>query len=266
MQPRHKLWLLLALIVVTLTAIFLFPPFGQQLSFHHFADDRSWYGIPNVVNVLSNIPFLFVSVFGLATVIRQPVPTAIRVVYIVLFVGVLLTGVGSAYYHWNPNNDTLVWDRIPMTIVFMALLSATISELISKKLGVQLLLPFLVVGIGSVLWWHYTETQGRGDLRLYMWVQFFPMLVLPLLLWLYYDKIQAPALRSLGWIVVWYVVAKVFEQMDQPIYMATGISGHTFKHLAAAVSTWYFVVLFKRKYTLSFIGENVSVRFYVVGK
>lgn len=248
MQPRHKLVLLLGLTVVTLTTLFLFHPFSQPLSFHHFADDRSRLGIQNFANVISNLPFLFVGVFGLSVVLQQPIPAAVRVIYAMLFLGVILTGLGSAYYHWNPNNNTLVWDRIPMSIVFMALLSATIAELMSKKLGVWLLLPLLLVGIGSVLWWHYSESQGRGDLRLYMWVQFYPMLALPLLLWLYYDPIKKPALQSLGWIVVWYVIAKIFEQLDRPIYAVIGISGHTLKHLAAAVSTWYFVVLFKRKY------------------
>lgn len=261
MQPQHKPWLLLVLTVVTLITIFLLHPFSQPLSFHHFADDRSWLGIQNFGNVMSNLPFLFVGVFGLVIVLQQPVPAAIRVMYAVLFFGVVLTGLGSAYYHWNPNNNTLVWDRIPMTIVFMALLSATIAELMSKKLGVKLLFPLLVVGIGSVLWWHHTENQGRGDLRLYMWVQFYPMLALPLILYLYYDPIHKSALGSLGWIVVWYVIAKVFEQLDQPIYQVVGISGHTLKHLAAAVSTWYFVILFKRKHLSnplpSFAGQSM---------
>jgi len=248
MQSRYKPWLLLALTVVTLTIVLLIHPFSQALSFHHFADNRSWLGIKNFGNVMSNLPFLFVGIFGLAVIIRQSISGAIRLMYAVLFLGVVLTGLGSAYYHWNPNNNTLVWDRIPMTIVFMALLSTTIAELMSKKLGVLMLLPLLIVGIGSVLWWHYTETQGRGDLRLYMWVQYFPMIAIPLLLWLFYDPIHKPVLKTLGWIVVWYVIAKIFEQLDRQIYAGIGISGHTLKHLAAAVSTWYFVLLFKQKY------------------
>ena len=248
MTLSQKMWLLLALTIITLIGVFLVPPIAQPLSFHHFADDRSLWGIPNFGNVASNLPFLIVAVVGLATVTRAAVSPAIKVTYIVLFLGVLLTGLGSAYYHWHPNNDTLVWDRIPMTIVFMSLLSATLSELVNRPLGIGLLFPLVAVGVGSVLWWHYTETLGKGDLRLYFWVQFYPMLAIPLILWLFYTPAIKPALHCLSWVVVWYVIAKVFEKFDYPIYRTIGISGHTLKHLAAAVSTGYFVLLFRRQY------------------
>lgn len=240
--------LLLALTIITLISVFLVPPIAQPLSFHHFADDRSLWGIPNFGNVVSNLPFLIVAVVGLTTVTKAAVSPAIKVNYIVLFLGVLLTGFGSAYYHWHPNNDTLVWDRIPMTIVFMSLLAATLSELVSRPIGIGLLFALVAVGVGSVLWWHYTETLGKGDLRLYFWVQFYPMLAIPLILWLFYTPAIKPALHCLSWVVVWYVIAKVFEQLDYPIYRTIGISGHTLKHLAAAVSTGYFVLLFRRQY------------------
>ena len=244
----QKMGLLLALTIITLISVFLVPPIAQPLSFHHFADDRSLWGIPNFGNVVSNLPFLIVAVVGLTTVTKAAVSPAIKVNYIVLFLGVLLTGFGSAYYHWHPNNDTLVWDRIPMTIVFMSLLAATLSELVSRPIGIGLLFALVAVGVGSVLWWHYTETLGKGDLRLYFWVQFYPMLAIPLILWLFYTPAIKPALHCLSWVVVWYVIAKVFEQFDYPIYRTIGISGHTLKHLAAAVSTGYFVLLFRRQY------------------
>jgi hypothetical protein len=135
-----------------------------------------------------------------------------------------------------------------MTIVFMSFMSATVAELVSRLLGIRLLAPLVAIGVGSVLWWHFTETLGKGDLWLYGWVQFYPMLAIPLLLWHYYTPAAKTALPSLIWIVVWYVIAKVFEQLDYPIYLAIGISGHSLKHLAAVVSTWYFVVLFRRQY------------------
>ena len=255
MAPSRKIWLLAFLTFATLVAIFLAPPIPQALSFHLFADDRSLWGFRNFGNVASNLPFLIVAIVGLVKVARAAVSPAIRATYALLFVGVLLTGLGSAYYHSNPNNDTLVWDRIPMTIVFMSLLAATVAELISRPLGIRLLVPLVAVGVGSVLWWHYTETQGRGDLRLYFWVQFYPMLALPLILWLFYVPAVKPILRCLVWVVIWYVIAKVLEQLDYPIYRAIGVSGHTLKHLAAAVSTWYFVLLFEKQY----LGGTVTV-------
>jgi hypothetical protein len=256
MKRSSRIWVLLAISLVSLAAIYLQAPIAQPISFHQFADTRSLFGIPNFGNVVSNLPFLVVGFYGLGTVLRSSVSAAIRLIYITLFIGVVLTGLGSAYYHWNPNNDTLVWDRIPMTIVFMSFLSATVTELVSRRLGGWLLIPLLALGIGSVLWWHYTETIGRGDLRLYFWVQFYPMLVIPLLLWLFYAPVVKTILPCLVWIVVWYVIAKGFEQLDFPIYHAIGVSGHTLKHLAAAMSTVYFVVLFRRRYGKA--GNHIS--------
>lgn len=170
-------------------------------------------------------------------------------IYGVLFAGILLTGLGSAYYHYNPNNDSLIYDRIPMTIVFMSLLSATIAELIDTRLGTRLLSLLVAIGVSSVLWWHYTESLGRGDLRLYGLVQYYPMLFIPLILLLFRSPTSNKGISCLIWAVVWYVIAKLLEKFDREIYSTLRfISGHSLKHLAAAVSTWYLVRLFEQKH------------------
>jgi hypothetical protein len=248
LKRNSKLWLLLGLTAVAAGIVLLLPQSGQAPGYHDFADQRMLWRIPNCWNVLSNLPFVVVGAAGLMSIWKARVPAAAAWMYGVLFAGVLLTGFGSAYYHWHPDNDTLEWDRIPMTLVFMSLLAATVTELVSRRLGMALFVPLLVMGVGSVLWWHYTELRGRGDLRLYGLVQFYPVLFIPLLLWLFYDPVYRPAIRSLVWVVVWYVVAKVAEVLDWPIYGVVGVSGHTIKHLAAAVSTGYLVQMFRRKY------------------
>ena len=248
MKPAQKTILLLICTIIAIIAVFSLHPIAQPLSFHNFADHRSWLGIPNFGNVASNLPFLVIGIIGLRLTWRAHVTSSIRLIYSILFIGVLLTGLGSGYYHSNPNNNTLVWDRIPMTIIFMALFSATVAELINMPWGLRLLFPLVFLGIASVYWWHYTEDKGHGDLRLYMLIQYYPMLFIPLILWLFYEPIHKPTLKCLLWVVIWYVIAKIFEQLDYPIFRTLGISGHTLKHLAAAVSTWYFVLLFRRKY------------------
>ena len=258
MTPAQKSGLFIAVTAVTLVAIFLVPRIAQPLSFHDFAVSRMIWGIKNFGNVVSNVPFVVIGVYGIWTVLATPAPGSLRSIYLVLFTGVLLTGLGSAYYHSHPDNDTLVWDRMPMTIVFMSFLSATLAELVSRPLGVRLLVPLVAVGIGSVLWWHFSETIGHGDLRLYFWVQFYPMLAIMLLLWWYYTPAVKAILPILVWIVVWYAIAKVFEQLDYQIYDFLGISGHSLKHLAAAVSTWYFVVLFREKYCSAAVGSGAK--------
>lgn len=259
MSFPNKLWLLAGLTGLSLIAIFFLRPMAQAVSFHAFADARGLLYIPNFGNVISNVPFVFIGAAGLVLVVMTPVALEIRITYVLLFLGVLLTGLGSAYYHWNPNNNTLVWDRLPMTVVFMSFLSATVSESVSRQLGTRLLLPLVALGIGSVLWWHYTEALGRGDLRLYFWVQFYPMVMIPLLLWLFYHPGTKPILPYLIWVVIWYAIAKIFEQLDYQLYWRIGISGHTIKHLAAAVSTAYFIALFRQKYMLKGVGAVDSV-------
>ncbi len=254
MQDKTKLWLLLGLTVVAVVVVSLMAPVPQVPGYHRFADARTIWGIPNCWNVLSNLPFVAVGVVGLVAVLRVGVLASFAWMYGVLFIGVLLTGFGSAYYHWHPDNDTLVWDRIPMTLVFMSLLAATVAELVNKRLGMGIFVPLLVAGVGSVLYWHWTELQGHGDLRWYGLVQFYPVLFIPLMLWLFFDPAYKGAIVSLVWVVVWYVLAKGFEVLDRPIYEAIGVSGHTLKHLAAAVSTGYLVKMFLRKYG----GKNSS--------
>jgi len=243
-----KSLILLAITGVSLILIFWIPPVRQDLAFHNFADARSLIGIPNAGNILSNIPFLVIGVYGIVVVLGSSQPFSIRVIYTMLFIGVILTGFGSAYYHWHPDNDRLVCDRMPMTIVFMSFLSAIIAEVVSRPVGVRLLLPLVALGIASVLWWRYTEATGKGDLRLYFWVQFYPMFAIPMLLLLYYTPIIKRIIPSLVWIVAWYAAAKVLEQLDYQIFHVVLVSGHTLKHLAAAASTGYFVHLYRVKY------------------
>src|ERR1700744_240251 len=193
MSRALKLGILALLTSGAIISLFAFQPIAQPTSYHKFADTRTFCGIPNFGNVISNLPFIFVGIIGLASMGKRVFAFKNPRNVGPLFIGVILTGFGSAYYHWNPNNDTIVWDRIPMTIVFMSLLSVVVAELINVRLGFALLIPLVGIGVGSVIWWHYTETIGRGDLRLYFLVQFYPMLVIPLLMWLFYKPGFAPA-------------------------------------------------------------------------
>ena len=248
MSKTAKLGFLFLVTTLAIAGVALIRPIPQSENYHHFADGRTIWGIPNFFNVVSNLPFLAIGGVGLCIVRRAE--KKMRPMYVTLFGGIILTGLGSAYYHWNPGDDTLVWDRIPMTLVFMSLLSATVSEVINQRAGRLLLTPLLLIGLGSVIWWHFTQSQGNGDLRWYGLVQFYPLIVIPLLLWLFYEPSHKPAIHSLGWVVIWYVVAKVAEVMDGNIYRAIAISGHTIKHLAAAVSTIFLVQIFARKYPM----------------
>src|SRR5215471_10083291 len=211
------------LAVASLAGLLLLPSIPQDQGYHQFADQRTIFGIPNFWNVVSNLPFLVVGAAGLRR-FRGDLAT------VVFFLGVFLTGIGSSYYHWDPNDPTLFWDRLPMTMSFAAILALVVQERVSERAGNILLWPALAVGVFSLLLWRWT-----GDLRLYFWVQFFPALAVILLFVLYspmytgtYYWIAAGAL---------YALAKLFEFADEPIYsVGKLLSGHTLKHLAAAAA------------------------------
>jgi hypothetical protein len=151
----------------------------------------------------------------------------------------LLTAAGSAYYHLAPNNDRLVWDRLPMTIVFMSLVAAMIAERISVRAALWLWPVLLAIGNLSVLQWHWSEQAGRGDLRFYAAVQVYAVLVLLLVLFLPPRYTRGSAL---GVVVALYVLAKLLETFDQQIFAAGhNVSGHTLKHIAAGFAGWWIL-------------------------
>jgi hypothetical protein len=245
----NKVSILIILTILVTVGVFVAGAIPESAAYHDLADKRPLWGVPNFLNVVSNLPFIIVGIIGLIVAGRTSAPGPLPSIYAVLFTGVLLTGLGSAWYHIHPDNNTLVYDRIPMTIVFMSLLSATLSEFVDLRLGGFLLIPLLIIGVSSVWWWHYTESQGAGDLRLYILVQYYPMLLIPLILLLFPSAGYRRGGPQLVRVVIWYFIAKVFDISDRVIYAFTGfISGHSLKHLAAAVATLYLVRLFQSKH------------------
>jgi hypothetical protein len=156
----------------------------------------------------------------------------------VLFSGVMLTGLGSAFYHYVPNNFTLIFDRLPMTLVFTAFFATIIYDYVDRRMGALVFYGFLVLGIYSVLYWYYTEIIGMGDLRLYAFVQFFPIVAVPLVLVFY--KNSKLYTQQVMFVFGAYVIAKVCEHFDAQIFEALHfISGHTIKHLFSALAVYF---------------------------
>ena len=160
----------------------------------------------------------------------------------VLSFGILLASLGSGYYHWAPDNHTLVWDRLPMTLMFMPIFSLIVYDFVGKDIGKIAFWISVPLGIFSIFYWQYTESIGQGDLRIYAFVQFFPMLIAPFILWLYPKKV--PYIKYVVFLLGWYIVAKLCEHFDKEIYAFLGFwSGHTLKHLFSAVSLVYVLKL-----------------------
>jgi hypothetical protein len=230
----------------------LLPRIPQPQSYHDFADQRTWLGIPNFGDVASNLLFAVSGAWGLIFLLgrrgeEQFIDPRERWAYALVFLGLLLTAFGSAYYHLAPDNARLVLDRLPMTLAFMGLVSAMMSERVSVAAGFYLLPALLLLGAASVVVWWYSEAQGAGDLRFYAALQVYAVLVLPVLLLL-----PARYTRGSDFAVIFglYVLAKIFESADRQIFSLDRhtISGHTLKHLAAgAAGFWIFGMLRKRE-------------------
>jgi hypothetical protein len=244
----QRIAILIGLLVAGLLGLFIIDPVPQDPSYHLFADGRSLFGIPNFNDVISNAGFLIVGFIGLFIITGTKrhdifVQSPDAWPYLVFFTGVALIGVGSAYYHLSPSNDRLFWDRIPMAVAIMAFCSALIADRIHNKAGNSWLLLLLVaLGILSLVYWRVTESHGHGDLRFYGFVQFYPVILLPVVLWLFPDY-RYTSIRFIGWMIAWYALSKVMEYYDNEVFELLGhtISGHTLKHIASASST--FIVL-----------------------
>ena len=245
---RRRLHILLGLLFVGLVGLLFMSPIPQDPAYHLFADTRSFFGIPNFGDVVSNAGFALAGILGSTAVLgaRKRLifssPQFSRP-YAVFFIGIALLSMGSAYYHWEPGNERLFWDRLPMSIAFMAFASAIIADRIHANAGNGwLLLVLIVLGVSSLLYWHYTEQAQRGDLRFYAFIQFYPLMLVPFILWLFPRYHYVPG-RYIGWVIAWYGLSKVLEQYDAAVFELLGytISGHSLKHLSAAVAS--FVVL-----------------------
>jgi hypothetical protein len=246
----------LGLGVAVLGSLFILPPIPQAESYHAFADDRALLGVPNFWNVVSNLPFLVVGVLALSWLVRHdqvgpnhPVlDRAERWPLVVFFCGVFLTAFGSIYYHLAPDNERLVWDRMPMTVAFMGFFSTMIAERISVRAGVLLLWPLVWLGFASVFNWQMGERRDAGDLRLYGFVQFYPLVSIPLMLLLFPARYTRTG--DIVAAIAFYGLAKLLEthSLDHGLYdLGQVVSGHTLKHLAAAMGAYFIYHMLRNR-------------------
>ena len=247
---RAGIYLLVALTITVAIAASLVPRTPQPLSYHHFADQRGCLGIANFGDVASNLLFAIFGALGLAYLggsasRAQFLDARERWFYFSIFLGLLLTAFGSSYYHLAPDNARLVWDRLPMTVVFMSLVAAMIAERVSVTAGVWLLPLLLIIGIASVLQWYASELRGSGDLRFYAAVQVYAGLVLLVAVLLPPRYTRSADLTV---VAALYIVAKVCETADRQIFsIGHVVSGHTLKHLAAGAAGFWILRMLKNR-------------------
>ncbi len=246
---KTKLILLTGFLIVFVAVLLFIPPIPQSEAYHNFADHRFWLGVPNFGDVVSNAGFIVVGILGLSSIFKTDLfdNNADRLPYTVFFAAVTLIGFGSAYYHWAPANETLFWDRLPITIAFMSLFAAVIADRIDRRAGIYWLLPILVAaGIISLVYWQQTEAVGTGDLRFYGMVQYFPVAAILFIIW-QVKEYKYTSGTPLIQVFVWYAASKLFEYFDKQIFelLSGAVSGHTLKHLAAAVAAYMILTMLR---------------------
>lgn len=238
-MTKYNLKLFTLLLIIILPAFFLLitGPIDQTISYHNFADKRSFWGINNFFDVISNLGFFIMGLLGLNQIRYIKI---YRWSWITFYLGVILVSFGSAYYHLNPINETLVWDRIPITIGFMGIFVGIISEIFKIKYEKVLLIALVAFGIFSVFYW-----QAYSDLRPYIWVQFTPIIALLYCAFAYPSDYINKKLILLS--IFFYMLAKVTEVYDESIFIISKntISGHTLKHLLATVAIFFLYSLKK---------------------
>jgi len=233
-SQQVRIALLVTVTAAVATVFWFVPRFPQPPSYHQFADHRSFLSIPNFGDVVSNVPFAAIGLFGVIFLLSRA--SALR----------FLTAFGSAFYHLAPDNARLVWDRLPIMVAFTATAAAMITERVEIRTGLLLLPVLLAVGIASVLQWNASELRGVGDLRFYAAVQVSCTLMLLLVL-------IFPARYTRGSdiavVVGLYALAKILETADKAIFQADAglVSGHTLKHLAAAGAGYWLLRMLRKR-------------------
>lgn len=240
-MERNNREILLGLIAAgTLAVALSVGPIPQDPAYHAFADRRALLGWPNFADIASNLPFLLVGIAGLALCARHPRLPA-RAAWTVMFTGVALVAFGSSWYHLAPDNGTLVWDRLPMALGFIGLFVAVLREYVSERLG-RLLWPACGLALGSVGYWRLTD-----DLRLYAWVQFFPLL--SIIVFVLLSRTRRRGERDLAVALAFYLAAKLAELNDAAVFRFSSewLSGHSLKHLLAASACYVIYRMLGRR-------------------
>lgn len=252
LSRKRRVAVVLAVVVVAVVGVSVLPPISDEPSYLRFADTRGLAGLPNFADVVSNLAFVVAGALGVAFVLGIRLGTRTfarpseRWTYFVFFAGVFLAGFGSAYFHLAPDSVRLAVDRIPITVALMGFLAATVADRVGPRLGVALLVPLAAAGLGSVVFWFRGELTGAGDLRPYVLVQYLPMVLVPLLCFLYPSRYTHGA--SVWGALALYGLAKLGEVCDAAV-LSVGhiVSGHTLKHVLGGLAAWWLLRMLQNR-------------------
>jgi len=239
--PRTLPWRGAALGAVTVTpaiGVALMHPVINGPTFHQYADVRPWFGIPNAGDVLSNLPFVVIGIAGLLA--ARKVVGISRGLVALFFAGVLGIGLGSGAYHAFPFDATLAFDWLPIVLALAWLSALLLADRVDPLAGKVAALVLPLAAAASIGWWWLGGgTTAGGDMRWYAFIQLLFVVLVPVILMLYPRGRLDRTNLLLG--VGCFVAARLVHSADETVLQITGVSGHTFKHLVAALAA-YFVL------------------------
>ena len=232
------------LVVAAAFALWLYGPVAQLPDYHDFADQRRLLGIPHALNVLSNLGFALVGAWGLwRTGGLRAMPGLGRGArgHRLFLWAFTLTALGSGWYHLDPDNARLFWDRLPIALASAGLVAAVQAETSPRSPPRDWTWLLAIAGAASVVWWAWTDRRGNGDLGPYLLVNLMPLLLIPL--WQSIHGAPRADRHAFLLAIALYAAAKVAELQDRQIQALLGfVSGHTLKHLLATAAGAAIVV------------------------
>ena len=225
-------------------ALLAYGPIRQFAHYLDFADNRTWLGIPNAANVLSNLGFALIGLWGLFHLAPARRGTGLAAGwpgYCLFLVALAMTALGSGYYHWAPDEDRLVWDRLAIALACAGLLTGVRADTCASADANRWTMLLALAAVASVVWCRFA-----GDLRPYLLLQGLTLVLIPL--WQAIDRAPAAEQRAFGLAIGLYVAAKLAELFDQQMLTALhGLSGHTLKHLLASLAAAVVVIRLVRR-------------------
>ncbi|XP_072998545.1 uncharacterized protein [Typha latifolia] len=239
-ENRAKLFLYAAFL--SLLLILVTPRIPHSPSLHLFADMRNFLGVPNTLNVLTTFPFLLVGVPGLVLCLSGScfgISLKGEVFgWALFYAGNAAVAFGSAYYHLKPDDDRIVWDRLPMMISASSVLSILVIERVDERIGISCLFSLLLLVLVSI-----ACERTFDDLRLCMMFHLIPCIAIPAMVFLFPPKYT----HSRFWILAsgFYLLARFEGVADKKVYSVNRyfISGHSLEHLCLAMVSIILTVM-----------------------
>lgn len=225
-----------ALAGISLLLIYMLSPLTQDLQYHNFAEQRTIAHIPHFGDVISNLTFVITGIILLfKTKNTMQLYSGERFLFYFFCISCILLGAGSGYYHYNPNNPTLVADRAAMVLGFAVIFFDTAMryKIFKESHVVSKFLLTVTLFLLTVFYWACSDR-----LEPYVFAQFFTMFVIVVVALVNRHTVNG---KHLFLMAGFYFLAKLFESQDEWIFTTTQwVSGHTLKHIAYAIALYYF--------------------------